>query len=62
MAIIEYMMNGGQWSRGVECADHPQAIRLAMEATLKTSPAYVKVRAVDSKTKQLVDMMTRLEM
>ena len=36
--------------------NRPSMIKSAMEATLKGNPNITKVRAVDSKTKQLIDI------
>ena len=55
-ADIEYQTTSGNWLRSMNVQNRPSMIKSAMEATLKGNPNITKVRAVDSKTKQLIDI------
>jgi hypothetical protein len=56
LADIEYQAPNGNWLKVMDCRNSPPSIKNAMEATLKSNGFIKKVRAVDPKTKQLLDM------
>ncbi len=55
LADIEFQAPNGNWLRKMDCRNSPQSIKVAMEEVLR-DPNIRKVRAVDPKTKQLIDM------
>lgn len=59
IAIIEYQTPGGNWVRVCDCSSHPANIKMVMDANFKSNPSYKKMRALDSKTKQLIDIAYR---
>ncbi|MDC0877226.1 hypothetical protein OAP73_02890 [Methylophilaceae bacterium] len=56
MAQIEAQMEGGSWRRLGDCSSHPADIKRALDAAKRAHPLFKKFRAVDSVTKQLLDM------
>ena len=55
LADIEYQAPNGNWLKRMDCRNSAPSIKVAMDAVLK-EPNIRKVRAVDPKTKQLIDM------
>jgi hypothetical protein len=58
LANIEFQAPNGNWLKRMDCRNSGPSIKSAMEAVLK-DPNIKKVRAVDPKTKQLIDMAFR---
>ena len=55
LADIEFQAPNGNWLKRMDCRNSGPSIKNAMDAVLK-DPNIKKVRAVDPKTKQLIDM------
>ena len=55
LADIEFQTANGNWLKRMDCKNSAPSIKAAMDAVLK-DPNIRKVRAVDPKTKQLIDM------
>lgn len=56
IAIVEIQTQSGSWLKFGECSSHPSAIKRTLDAALQSQAWIRKVRAVDSVTKQLIDM------
>jgi hypothetical protein len=56
IAIIEKQTEGGSWIKISECANKAPQIKMALNAALKAHPNDRKFRAIDSVSKQLLDM------
>ena len=55
-AIIEYQANSGVWLQFATCSNHPSSIKNMLDACLRSQSWIKKARALDSDTKQLIDM------
>ena len=55
-AIIEYQADSGVWLRFADCSNHASSITRMLDACLKSQSWIKKARAIDSETKQLIDM------
>jgi hypothetical protein len=56
MAIIEYQADSGVWLQFGTCSNHPSSIKNMLDACLRSQSWIKKARALDSGTKQLIDM------
>lgn len=56
IAIIEKQADGGAWVKVSECANKAPQIKMALDAAEKAHPLNKKFRAVDSVSKQLLDI------
>lgn len=56
IAIIEYQANSGVWIRFGDCSNHPSSIKNMLDACLRSQSWIKKARALDSDSKQLIDM------
>ena len=56
MAIIEYQADIGDWLQYGTCSNHPSSIKNKLDACLRSQSWIMKARALDSGTKQLIDM------
>jgi len=55
-AIIEYQAESGVWLKFADCSSHPSSIKRMLDACLISQSWIKKARAIDSDTKQLIDM------
>ena len=55
-AIIEYQADSGVWLQFATCSNHPSSIKNMLDACLRSQSWIKKARALDSDTKQLIDM------
>ncbi len=55
-AIIEYQAASGVWLQFADCANKPDTINRMLDACLRSQSWIKKARAIDSETKQLIDM------
>lgn len=56
IAVIEYQAASGVWVKFATCSAHPSSIKQMLDACLRSQSWITKVRALDSDTKQLIDM------
>ena len=56
VALIEWQTTNGNWLKISECANKPAIIKQTMDANMRSNPNYKKLRAIDSVTKQILDM------
>jgi hypothetical protein len=56
MAIVEYQAPAGNWLKFCDGANKPQEIKRMLDACLRSQSWITKARAIDSETKQLLDM------
>jgi hypothetical protein len=58
-SIIEYQADSGVWLQFATCSNHPSSIKNMLDACLRSQSWIKKARAIDSNTKQLIDMATK---
>lgn len=56
MAKIEVLTVGGSWMGYGTCSKHPNDIQRALNAALNSYSWAKKARAIDERTKELLDM------
>ncbi len=56
MVIIELLTTGGTWIRYCDGSSHPSSVTNMLKCALNSGSWTTKARAIDSQTKQLVDM------
>jgi len=56
MVIIELLTSGGTWIKVCDGSSHPSSVTRLLQAALNSNSWATKARAIDSETKQLVDM------
>jgi len=54
--IIEYQADSGVWLQFGTCSSHPSSIKRMLDACLTSQSWIKKARALDSDSKQLIDM------
>jgi hypothetical protein len=56
MVIIEIQTESGAWLKFCDGGSHPSNIKRMLDSALNSQASVKKARAIDSVTKQLVDM------
>ena len=56
MAQVEVLTVGGSWMKYCTCSKHPNDLQRALNAALNNHSWVKKARAIDEKTKELLDM------
>lgn len=56
MVIVEIQTESGTWLKFCDGSSHPSSVKRMLDAALKSQSWVKKARAIDSTTKQLIDM------
>ena len=56
ICIIERQTEGGSWIKVCDGSSHPANIKRLLDSAIKAYPQNKKFRAIDSVSKQLLDM------
>lgn len=56
MVIVEIQTESGTWLKFCDGSNHPSSVKRMLDAALRSQIWIKKARAIDSVTKQLVDM------
>ena len=56
MVIVEIQTESGTWLKFCDGSSHPSSVKRMLEAALRSQDWIKKARAIDSVTKQLIDM------
>ena len=59
VALIEFQTTGGSWLKVCDCQNNSATIKHIMEAIFRSNPKYMKLRAIDSVSKILIDISYR---
>ena len=56
MVIVEIQTESGTWLKFCDGSSHPSSVKRMLDAALRSQGWIKKARAIDSVTKQLIDM------
>jgi len=56
VAIVELLTSGGTWIKYCDGSSHPSSVTRMLQSALNSASWTTKARAIDSQTKQLIDM------
>lgn len=56
MVIVEVQTESGTWLKFSDGSSHPSSVKRMLDAALRSQSWIKKARAIDSVTKQLIDM------